>query len=70
MCLSVVFYSASPIFSLAYMSSPAHINLISEEVGDEVEKPKDAPANLKLSKKQIAQRLSRKGKSVPVGGGV
>ena len=49
------------------MASPAHINLIGEEVGDEVAK-EAAPDTYKLSKKQVAQKAAR-GK-VAVGGGV
>ena len=49
------------------MSSPAHINLIAEEISDEVAKEEEKPT-LKLSKKQVAQRASRK--TVSVGGGV
>lgn len=53
------------------MSSPAHINLIAEEASDEVTKEEDTSAStLKLSKKQLAIRNSRKSKSVTVGGGV
>ena len=55
------------IFFSAYMASPAHINLIGEEVGDEVAK-EAAPDTYKLSKKQVAQKAAR-GK-VAVGGGV
>jgi hypothetical protein len=53
---------------IAYLSCPAHINLIAEEASDEVTKEDDkAPATLKLSKKQIAQG---RGKGIAVGGGV
>lgn len=51
------------------MSSPAHINLIGEEVSDEVAKESEEPKTLKLSKKQIAQNSSRSSR-VTVGGGV
>ena len=50
------------------MSSPAHINLIAEEVSDEVVKAEKPALVLRLSKKQIAQRNSKK--TVAVGGGV
>lgn len=53
----------------AYMSSPAHINLIVEEVSDEVVKEEEKSLTLKLSKKQIAIKSSRKSGQVPVGGG-
>ena len=59
------------VITIAYMSSPAHINLIAEEASDEVTKEDDkAPTTLRLSKKQVAQRNSRKSKTVSVGGGV
>ena len=51
------------------MSSPAHINLLAEEVNDKVAKENDEPKTLKLSKKQQAQKSARAGK-VAVGGGV
>lgn len=49
----------------AYNSSPAHIDMIVEEKGEEIAKEKEAPA--KLTKKQLAQRRS---KVVKAGGGV
>jgi hypothetical protein len=52
------------------MSSPAHINIIVQEVNDEVAKESEVPTTLKLSKKQLAQRSVRKLGSVPVGGGL
>lgn len=53
----------------AYMSSPAHINLIGEETNDEVAKAEE-PAKTLLSRKQNAQKaaVARRGK-VAVGGG-
>ena len=63
-----MFFSNFIPFFIAYLSSPAHINLIAEEASDEVTKEDDkVPATLKLSKKQLAQRRS---KGVSVGGGV
>lgn len=56
-------------FLVAYMSSPAHINLIAEEASDEVAKAADAAAP-KLTKKQAAVKASRAKKTVKVGGGV
>ena len=50
----------------AYQSSPAHIEIIVEEKNDEIVKEKEI-VELKLSKKQLAQR---KGKLVQVGGGI
>ncbi len=47
----------------AYMSCPAHIELIVEEKNEEIAKEKEE-ATLKLSKKQTAQARSRK---IPVG---
>ena len=52
--------------SLAYMSSPAHIQLIVEEKQEEVAKAEE-PTAARLSRKQIAQG---RGKSVKVGGDV
>ena len=49
----------------AYMSSPAHIQIIAEEANEEIVKEAD-PVAAKLSKKATAQ--ARAGK-VPVGGG-
>jgi len=49
----------------AYMSCPAHIELIAEEKNEEIVKEKDA--TVKLSKKQAAQVRGRK--LVKVGGG-
>jgi large subunit ribosomal protein L17e len=53
----------------AYMSSPAHINIIGEETSDEVAKAAEPAASL-LSRKQQAQKAAavRRGK-VAVGGG-
>jgi large subunit ribosomal protein L17e len=48
----------------AYMSSPAHIELIGEEAADEIVKEKDAAAP-KLTKKQVAIAASKK---VKIGG--
>jgi hypothetical protein len=50
----------------AYQSSPAHIEIIVEEKGEEIVKEKEVAAP-RLSKKQIAQSRSR---TVKVGGGV
>ncbi len=52
------------------MSSPAHINLIGEEVSDEVSKETNEPKALRISKKQVAQKAAkaRRG-AVVVGGG-
>lgn len=48
----------------AYMSSPAHIELVATEVNDEVAKEADSKAP-KLSRKQLAQKNAR----IKVGGG-
>eukprot|EP01031_Cornospumella_fuschlensis_P028101 gene28101-33933_t len=48
----------------AYMSSPAHIEIVVEEKQDDVVKEKEAPA-VKLTRKQVA-----KGGKVKVGGGI
>lgn len=50
----------------AYMSSPAHIELIAEEANEEIVKEQEA-APVKMTKKQLAQSRSRTIKS---GGGV
>ena len=50
----------------AYMSSPAHIEVIVEEKNEEIAKEKE-PAAYKPTKKQLARG---KGKSVKVGGGI
>jgi len=47
----------------AYMSSPAHIEIVASEVNDEVEKEEEVAP--KMSRKQIAQKNSR----IKVGGG-
>jgi large subunit ribosomal protein L17e len=52
----------------AYMSSPAHIQLIAEEANDEIVKEAESVAT-KLSKKQVAQGRAKGSKRVPVGGG-
>lgn len=49
----------------AYMSSPAHIELIGEEAADEIVKEKDSSVAPKLTKKQVAIAASKK---VKVGG--
>lgn len=49
----------------AYMSSPAHVELIAEEKADEVAKGDDKP-QVRLSRKQIAQGRG----TVAVGGGL
>ena len=49
---------------IAYMSSPAHIELIAEEKNDEISKEKEV-VTLKVSKKQAA-----KARSIKVGGGI
>ncbi len=49
----------------AYESSPAHIQIIAEEMADEVQKEADAPAP-KLTKKQAAQAAA-KAKKIKVG---
>lgn len=51
---------------LAYNACPAHINMIAEELSEEVAKESSAPAPLKLTKKQIAQKRGQ----VAVGGGI
>ena len=50
----------------AYMSSPAHIEIIAEEKNEDVVKEKES-ASVRLSKKQLAQG---RGPAVPVGGGI
>eukprot|EP01038_Epipyxis_sp_PR26KG_P004029 gene4029-5765_t len=50
----------------AYMSSPAHVELIAEEKNEEIVKEVDEKAP-KLSKKQVAQARQR---TVKIGGGV
>lgn len=50
----------------AYMSSPAHIELIAEEKAEDVVKEKEEQT-LKLSRKQLAQG---RGGRVTVGGGI
>lgn len=50
----------------AYQSSPAHIEIIAEEVNEEIVKEKEV-VEVKLSKKQLAQR---KTKTIKVGGGI
>lgn len=53
------------------MASPAHINLIAEEVSDEVAKEAESTSTYTLSKKQWAQKASRARKgTVAVGGGI
>lgn len=52
-------------FSTAYMSSPAHIEIIAEEQLDEVVKEEEKLAGPKLSKKQLAQSRTKR---VKVGG--
>lgn len=49
----------------AYMSSPAHIQIIAEEGPQEIAKEAEAPA--KLTKKRVAQIRAGKGKKVKVG---
>jgi large subunit ribosomal protein L17e len=51
----------------AYMSCPAHIELIVEEKNEEIKKEAD-DLSLKQSKKQVAQAAAR-ARKVPVGGG-
>ena len=51
---------------LAYMSCPAHIELIAEERNDEIVKEKDEKL-VKQSKKQVAQARA---KTIKTGGGV
>ncbi len=53
-------------FTLAYMSSPAHVELIAEEKAEEVAKAKEE-STVRLSRKQIAQG---RGGKVTVGGGL
>lgn len=48
----------------AYMSSPAHVELIAEEKAEEIAKEKEVKT-LKLTRKQFAQRGR-----VAVGGGI
>ena len=50
----------------AYMSSPAHVELIAEEANEEIVKEQEA-APAKLSKKQLAQSRSR---TIKTGGGI
>lgn len=50
----------------AYMSCPAHIELIAEERNDEIVKEKDVSV-VKQSKKQVAQSRA---KQIKIGGGV
>lgn len=52
----------------AYMSCPAHIELIAEERNDEIVKEKDEKV-VKFSKKQVAQASART-KRIKAGGGV
>ena len=52
----------------AYMSCPAHIELIAEERNDEIVKEKDEKV-VKFSKKQVAQACART-KRIKAGGGV
>lgn len=64
-------FSLSDSFSfklivLAYMSCPAHIELIAEERNDEIVKEKDEKL-VKQSKKQVAQARA---KTIKTGGGV
>lgn len=53
---------------VAYMSSPAHVEIIAEEKNEEVAKEAEKNVEVKLSKKQIAQ--SRGKKTVVAGGGI
>lgn len=50
----------------AYMSSPAHVEIIAEEVNEDIVKEKEEKV-LKMSKKQVAQSRTKK---IIVGGGV
>ena len=50
--------------STAYMSCPAHIEMIAEEKSEEIQKEAE-PVPVKLSKKKLAQERAR----VKVGGG-
>lgn len=50
----------------AYMSSPAHVEIIAEEKNEEIAKEAEKE-EVKLSKKQVAQS---RGKAVKVGGGI
>lgn len=52
---------------IAYMSSPAHIELMGEEPSTEVVKEAEPAAAVTISKKRAAQLRS---KTVKVGGGV
>ena len=49
----------------AYMSSPAHIELIGEETADEIVKEKEEVSASRLTKKQVAIAASKK---VKIGG--
>ncbi len=56
-------YLCISIFLTAYMSSPAHIEIVAEEKNEEVAKEEDnATAAVKFSRKQLARGR------VPVGG--
>lgn len=50
----------------AYMSSPAHVEIIAEEKNEEIAKEAEK-VEVKLSKKQVAQG---RGKTITAGGGI
>ena len=52
------------IHTIAYMSSPAHVEIIAEEKNEEIVKESEETV-VKLSKKQLAQAKSKK---VTIGG--
>lgn len=66
MSFLVMFYCLIGDFvCLAYMSSPAHVEMIAEEKIEEVAK-EDTKAAPRFSRKQLAQGKG----AVPVGGGI